>query len=399
MNTNNRFGAKRGALLAAFCAASIGTTAPPARAQNTAPVAVAPGAPAATASTLAGRIGTSAPAFALPDQDDVVRRLNDARGKWVVLAFYPADMTRGCTLQNKSYSDAADKFAPRNAEVYTVSTQDVASKKSFCAKEGLRHRLLSDVGGKTAQAYGVLRGPVARRVTFYIAPGGTIAAVDENIRVASAAEDSLARLAALQQSAPVAARPRAQRFAGPADTLVTINAFVADFGLPDARTGKTVALSTLRAGKKATVLVFVSTECPVSNAYNARLAALAHKYGPQNVAMAGINANAGETAAQIADHGNKNGLAFPLLKDAGNKIADRFAATRTPEVYVLDKGGVLVYHGAIDDAQNPAGVTARYVESALDALLAGNPVPTKTSKVFGSEIKRAAAAAAATSAK
>jgi peroxiredoxin Q/BCP len=137
----------------------------------------------------------------LPDQNDRKHTLAANRGKWVVLAFYPADMTRGCTLQNKSYSEAAAKFAPLNARVFTVSTQDTKSKQAFCGKEGLTHTLLSDVGGKTAQAYGVLmpdRG-MAKRVTFYIAPNGTVAHVDEKIQVATASADSLATLARLQK--------------------------------------------------------------------------------------------------------------------------------------------------------------------------------------------------------
>ena len=151
-------------------------------------------------------VGKFAPDFALPDQNDKKVALKNAKGKWVVLAFYPADMTPGCTLQNKAYSAGADEFAPLNAVVYTISTQGTDSKKQFCAKEGLKHTLLSDVGGKTARKYGVLRGSVARRVTFYIAPDGTIAAVDDAIRVQTASADSVEMLKNLQaQQTPPAA--------------------------------------------------------------------------------------------------------------------------------------------------------------------------------------------------
>ena len=151
-------------------------------------------------------VGKPAPGFTLPDQNDKKVSLKEAKGKWVVLAFYPADMTPGCTLQNRAYSADADAFAPLNAVVYTVSTQGTDSKKQFCSKEGLKHTLLSDLGGKTAKAYGVLKGTVARRVTFYIAPDGTVAGVDDAIHVQTASADSvemLKKLTAEKSAAPV----------------------------------------------------------------------------------------------------------------------------------------------------------------------------------------------------
>lgn len=141
-------------------------------------------------------LGKRAPAFALPDQNDRTVKLSDTKGKWVVLAFYPADMTRGCTLQNRAYTAAKEQIAALGAVVYTLSTQDTASKRAFCEKEALSHTLLSDVGGKVAAAYRVLmadRG-VARRVTFYVDPRGRVAAVDTRINPQTAAEDTLATL-------------------------------------------------------------------------------------------------------------------------------------------------------------------------------------------------------------
>jgi peroxiredoxin len=341
--------------------------------------------------------GKAAPGFTLPDQNDKARSLAENQGKWVVLAFYPADMTKGCTLQNQSYSANISKFAPLNAAVYTVSTQDTASKRTFCTEAGLKHTLLSDVGGKTAAAYGVLtdRG-VARRVTFYIDPTGKIASVDTKPNVTASAEDSLATLARLKEARrplgggnPVRAEKTPGRFAGPASTKVTMDALVPDFGLPDVKTGKTVALTSASAGKAATVILFIGTQCPVSNAYNERMARLAAEYGAKNVAFLGINSNATEPTEEVAAHADAKALNFPVLKDAGNTIADRFGARVTPEVYVLDKNNVLVYHGAIDDAQREARVQKRYLASTLDAVLAGQPVPARTSVAVGCTIKRA----------
>ncbi len=151
-------------------------------------------------------VDKKAPDFTLPDQSDKLVALKEAKKakKWVVLAFYPADMTAGCTLQNKSYTAGKDKFAPLNALVYTISTQDTKSKQKFCERDALTNTLLSDVGGKVAEAYGVLnkeRG-VARRVTFYINPKGKVVAVDSKINVKSAAEDTVAMLQKLQEAKP-----------------------------------------------------------------------------------------------------------------------------------------------------------------------------------------------------
>jgi thioredoxin-dependent peroxiredoxin len=151
---------------------------------------------------LSPMLGKLAPSFRLPDQDAKPVSLASARGKWLVLAFYPADMTSGCTLQNKSYSESKDAFISLNALCWTVSTQDVKSKRIFCLRDKLTGTLLSDVGGKVSVAYGVFdkeRG-LAKRITFYIAPDGNIAFIDSKINVKSAATDSLAILNRLVES-------------------------------------------------------------------------------------------------------------------------------------------------------------------------------------------------------
>ncbi len=255
---------------------------------------------------------------------------------------------------------------------------------------------------------------VARRVTFYIAPDGTVANVDEKIKIPTAAEDSLATLTRLAQasaagaaapagrgpagsdtarplglSKPVVTTERNQNFVGPASQIITMDRFVGDFALPDPVTGRTWALTTLQAGKKATVIVFMSTESPVSNAYTERLIRLAQQYKSQGVAFIGINSNNNESMSQVAAHSRNNNFGFPVFKDVNNRIADRFRATKTPEVFVLNARSVLVYHGGIDDAQNPGEVKQTHLQAALDAVLAGQPVPAKTTPVIGGDIQRA----------
>ncbi len=150
--------------------------------------------------TPAQLISKRAPDFTLLDQNDKKVALRDFKGKWLVLAFYPVDMTSGCTLQNRSYTKALESIKSIGASVITISAQDTESKRQFCAKEALTHTLLSDTDGAVIRAYRVLRDggdpakPIAKRITFYINPDGKIAAVDTKIKPATAAEDSLAIL-------------------------------------------------------------------------------------------------------------------------------------------------------------------------------------------------------------
>lgn len=161
---------------------------------------------------------------------------------------------------------------------------------------------------------------------------------------------------------------------------------VADFSLKDYN-GKTHSLSQYK-DKAAIVIIFVSTQCPVSNAYNARMAKLYSDYSKKNVAFLGINSNRRESVAEIKSHAQKHGLLFPILKDENNVIADKFGATVTPEVFVLSKDLTVLYHGRIDDSQRPANIKRRDLRKALDEILAGKKVTTPETKAFGCTIKR-----------
>ena len=151
--------------------------------------------------------------------------------------------------------------------------------------------------------------------------------------------------------------------------------------------GKAVDLASY-SGKKAVVLVFVATRCPVSNAYNDRMEAIAKEYSAKGVAFVGINANKEETPSEIAEHAKTHGLSFPVLKDSGNVEADAFGAQVTPEAYVYDASWVLRYHGRIDDNMNLEHAKSPDLRNALDAVLAGKDAPVKETKAFGCSIKR-----------
>ena len=134
--------------------------------------------------------------------------------------------------------------------------------------------------------------------------------------------------------------------------------------------------------------MFVSTRCPVSNAYNDRMVSLAKKYGPQGVAFVGIDANTTEPTPEVAAFAKQHGFSFPVLKDAGDIVADAYNAHVTPETYVINRQGVLVYHGRIDNDIDPANVRTHELSAALDAVLVGKPVARAEAKAFGCSIKR-----------
>lgn len=165
-----------------------------------------------------------------------------------------------------------------------------------------------------------------------------------------------------------------------------LGAKVEGFSLPDPA-GKTQKVGDWGASK-ATVLLFVATRCPISNDYNPRMASLANTYTPKGISFYGINSNKQEPSPEIAEHAKENKWIFPVLKDAGNKVADRFDAHVTPEVFVVDSKGTLVYWGNIDDSRKEAQVKRRGLKDALDAILAGKEVAVKKTNAFGCTIKR-----------
>ncbi len=160
---------------------------------------------------------------------------------------------------------------------------------------------------------------------------------------------------------------------------------VTDFSVQDLD-GKSVSFASLRG--PITVVTFVSVQCPVSNGYNQRMNALFKDYTPKDVKFIFVNANRNESASDVRSHAQGVGFVFPVYKDAGNVLADRFDAQVTPESYVIDSAGIVRYHGSIDDSQNEARIRARGLRLALDALLAGKPVAVAETKAFGCTIKR-----------
>ena len=139
---------------------------------------------------------------------------------------------------------------------------------------------------------------------------------------------------------------------------------------------------------KAIVLMFIATQCPVSNAYNERMVQLYKDYASKGVSFVGINANKQESVNEIKEHAKEHGFSFPVLKDNNNLIADKLAASVTPEIFVLNKKLEVLYHGRIDDSRRASDVKSEDLRAALDELLAGKSVEVTETKAFGCSIKR-----------
>ncbi len=158
------------------------------------------------------------------------------------------------------------------------------------------------------------------------------------------------------------------------------------FSLPGTD-GKIHSLSVYKDAQ-AVVVMFISTKCPVSKSFDARMAELADAYQNQGLVFVGVNSNKAEQMDEIITHAESNGFSFVVLKDENNVVADQFNAKVTPEIFVLHPEGDVLYHGRIDDSPDKEERKSEDLKDALDHLLAGNTVPVATTKAFGCSIKR-----------
>ena len=144
--------------------------------------------------------GQAAPDFSLQSQEGGKVSLKDFKGQWVVLYFYPKDMTQGCTIEAHNFQQDLPKYTEKHAAIVGVSVDSTDSHKEFCTKESLTFKLLSDTDKKTVEQYGSLspRG-VAARNTFLIDPSGKVAKVWTGVNPSKHSEEVLAALSEMKK--------------------------------------------------------------------------------------------------------------------------------------------------------------------------------------------------------
>lgn len=147
------------------------------------------------------------------------------------------------------------------------------------------------------------------------------------------------------------------------------------------------------AGAKGTLVMFSCNHCPYVRAWEDRIASIGNGAPAQGVGVIVINANDPEAYPdddypEMQKRAEAKGFQFPYVVDATSDVARAFGATRTPEVFLFDAAGRLVYRGAIDDnAQDAAKVQRRYLADAIDALTAGRELADRETKAIGCSIK------------
>ncbi len=147
-------------------------------------------------------VGTQAPDFTLSSQEGKKVSLKDFRGQWVVLYFYPKDMTPGCTIEAHNFQRDQKEYDSRKAAIVGVSVDTVDSHVQFCTKENLTFKLLADPDKKVVTLYGSTQkfgeSVVAARNTFIIDPKGVVRKVYTGVKPNPHSEEVLAALAQLQ---------------------------------------------------------------------------------------------------------------------------------------------------------------------------------------------------------
>ncbi|MDA0867105.1 MAG: thioredoxin family protein [Cyanobacteria bacterium] len=176
-------------------------------------------------------------------------------------------------------------------------------------------------------------------------------------------------------------------------TMLDLGTPAPDFQLPDVVSGETVSLGTF-VGKSALLIMFICQHCPFVKHIQQELARLGHDYGPKNVGILAISANDIQTHPQDGPTHLKTmaetlGFTFPYCYDATQAVAKAYTAACTPDFFLFDGNCTLRYRGQLDNSRpgNGLPVTGQDLRTALDQLLAGQPVPTAQVPSIGCNIK------------
>lgn len=146
-------------------------------------------------------------------------------------------------------------------------------------------------------------------------------------------------------------------------------------------------------GEKGALVLFSCNACPFVKAWEERIATLGNEFRGKGIGVIAVNSNDPSVNAEdgferMQERARNRGFEFPYVVDAGSRVAQAMGATRTPEAFLFDSTGKLVYHGVIDDnAHVTADVEKHYLRDALQALVDGTEVPVETTKALGCKIK------------
>jgi peroxiredoxin len=155
--------------------------------------------------------------------------------------------------------------------------------------------------------------------------------------------------------------------------------------------GKELSIADVK-GEHGTLVIFSCNHCPFVKAWETRIASIGNTYRKKGFGVIAINSNdpaaiADDNYEEMQKRAKDRGFEFPYVVDATSGMARAFGATKTPEAFVFDSTGKLVYHGAIDDDKDGKNVTKNFLRDALDAVLAGKDVTVKETKAIGCGIK------------
>lgn len=332
-------------------------------------------------------IGKPAPRFELTDTDGKTWELGALQDKVVVLEWFNPTCPVVVkaheegplqTLGNEACAAHDDTvWLAVNSGAPGTKGQGNEANQAARAQWALEYPVLIDESGATGAAYQATTTPHM----FVIDGSGRLVFAGHHDDVAAALEDVWA--------GREVAKPRTKnegcsvKYASRAELgLVT-----PDFALVDIHTGESVQLSSLRG--QPVVLEWFNPQCPFvvrAHGDEGSLNSCAAKWSEQDVAWIAINSGApGKqgTGVELNKESSMSwGMQHPLLLDEEGKVGRAYGATNTPQMFVLDPSGVLVYTGACDDEAGKS-----YVDAALSELLAGKPVSTPRTKAYGCSVK------------
>lgn len=150
--------------------------------------------------------------------------------------------------------------------------------------------------------------------------------------------------------------------------------------------GRELSYSTL--DRKPTVVIFFSTRCPMSNAFNYRRNKIYNDFAGR-INFLVVDSNANESVEEVREYARTAEFDFPVFKDIGNVVADRFGAQVTTDTFVIDRSGMIRYHGYLEDSPNASRTKHEGLRHAIEAVLEGRPVEMPEAKSLGCSIRRA----------